>query len=256
MPVNELNIDHSENFPNLAAAPIVEAVLHWQAMATKEYQEAELLKEMQTSFPGYTSTNQHNLEAGLSGTPQGMEFKQRKAWQGVRLTKFKDDEQPKYVCQFLRQGIVFSRLAPYTKWEDFASEGRKFWDKHCELGQPIEVARLHVRFISQIGIDSIDEIENYIDKVCAPVASLGLSANQYYHQDTIQLTNQPYVIKVVRAVQPNAEHESNLIVDITVSTAVSCELDEVDDKLKDLRFIKNKVFFELMKNADQSFGAN
>ena len=73
MPVNELNIDHSESFPYLASgAPIVEAVLHWQAMATKEYQEAELLKEMQVSFPDYTSTNQHNLEAGFTGTSQSL----------------------------------------------------------------------------------------------------------------------------------------------------------------------------------------
>ncbi|MFC1758147.1 TIGR04255 family protein [Planctomycetota bacterium] len=257
MPVNELNIDHSEVFPNLAnGAPIVEAVLHWQAMATKEYREADLLKEMQASFADYTSTNQHNFEAGFTGTPQGMEFKQRSAWQGVRLTKQKDDGQPQIVCQFLRQGIVFSRLAPYTKWEEFEPEAKEFWEKHCELGEPGEVARLSVRFISQIGIDSIDEIGNYIDTVCEPVSDLGLSANHYYHQDSIQLTNHPYVINVVRAVQPSAEQKSNLIVDITVSTSSSFELSEVDDKLKDLRFIKNKMFFTLMKDAAQRFGAN
>ena len=252
---NVLNIDHSEEFPNLANAPIVEAVLHWQAMACKEYREAELLTEMQSAFPDYTSTSQHNFEAGLTGSPQGIEFKQRSAWQGVRLTRH-DGEQPRFVCQFLRQGIVFSRLAPYSKWEEFEPEARKFWNKHCELGEPSEVARLSVRFISQIAIASIDEIEDYIDTVCAPVARLGLSAKQYFHQDTIELTNQPYVINIVRAVQPNAEQASNLIVDITVSTSASFELAEVDDKLKDLRFLKNKVFFTLMKDAAQTFGAS
>ncbi|REJ87050.1 MAG: TIGR04255 family protein [Planctomycetota bacterium] len=249
-------IDHSETFPNLANAPIVEAVVHWQAMASRDYREANLLQLMQEAFPDYTSTNQHNLEAGFAGTAEGIEFKQRSAWQGVRLTQKHDDGSDKFVCQFLRQGVVFSQLAPYTKWEDFEPEAKRFWEKHCELGDPSEVARLSVRFISQIAIASIDEIENYIDTVCEPLHQLGLSASRYFHQDTIELSNQPYAINIVRAVQPTSEQKSNLIVDITASTSESLELGQVDDKLKDLRFIKNKVFFTLMKDPAQSFGAS
>ncbi len=255
MSVNELDIDHSEEFPNLAKAPIVEAVLHWQATASKEYREADLLKEMKDAFPEYELTNQHNLEAGFTGTPEGIEFKQKSAWQGVRLTQ-KHDERDKYVCQFLQQGVVFSQLVPYTSWDEFAAEATKFWEKHCELGDPSEVARLTVRFISQIGIASINDIKNYIDTDCEPVNRLGLSASSYYHQDTIELSNQPYVINIVRAVKPTPEQESNLIVDITAATSESFDLVQVNDKLKDLRYIKNKIFFTLMKDAAQSFGGS
>ncbi len=255
MPSNVLDIEHSEKFPNLANAPIVEAVLHWQAMASKEYRETDLLEEMHSSFPNYTPTSQHNFEAGFTSTQEGMEFKQRRAWQGVRLTHPKDG-QPRFVCQFLQNGVVFSQLAPYEKWETFEPEAKAFWNKYCQLGDPNEVARLSVRFISQIGIASIDEIVNYIDTVCEPVHQLGLSAKSYYHQDTIELSNEPYVINIVRAVQPNAERTSNLIVDITASTSGSFDLAQVDEKLRDLRFIKNKVFFNLMKDAAQSFGAS
>ncbi|MCA9211936.1 MAG: TIGR04255 family protein [Planctomycetales bacterium] len=255
MSVNELHIDHSEEFPNLAHAPIVEAVLHWQAMASKDYREAELLREMHDAFPDYTATNQHNLEAGFTGTPEGIEFKQKSAWQGVRLTQKGEKDQDKFICQFLRQGVVFSQLAPYTGWDVFEPEALRFWEKHCELGDPNEVARLTVRFISQIAIASIKEIENYIDTVCEPVYRLGLSASSYYHQDTIELSNHPYVINIVRAVQPTPDGKLNLIVDIAAATSGSFELEQVDDKLKDLRFIKNKVFFTLMKDAAQSFGA-
>jgi hypothetical protein len=63
------------------------------------------------------------------------------------------------------------------------------------------------------------------------------------------------VINIVRAVQPTPHQKSTLIVDITASTSESFELVQVNDKLNDLRFIKNKVFFSLMKDAAQSFGA-
>lgn len=134
MSVNGLPIDHSEAFPNLARAPIVEAVLHWQAITSKDFKEADLLNLMQHDFPEYSSTNQHNLEAGFAGTPEGIEFKQRSAWQGVRLTRKHDGGSDKFVCQFLRQGVVFSQLAPYTNWVEFVSEAKKFLGKVLRTG--------------------------------------------------------------------------------------------------------------------------
>lgn len=252
---NELIIDHSEVFPELGKAPIVEAVLHWHAMASKQYAQGVLLKDLRSAFPNYEATDQHNLEAGFTGAPGSIEFKHRSAWQGIRLTEKGTDGKPKFVCQFLGQGVVFSRLAPYEGWGEFEPEALRFWKKHCELGNPSEVARLSVRFISQIAVDSVHEIEQYIDTVCEPLNQLGLSANSYYHQDTIELANEPYVINTVHAVQSTPDGKSNLIVDITVSTSESIELGQVEEKLKDLRFIKNKVFFTLIKDdAPQIFG--
>lgn len=254
--MNELTIDHAETFPKLENAPIVEAIISWQALASKKYQESVLLAEMRDSFSGYSVTPQHDLTAGLNVSSSGLEFKQQSAWQGVRLTRnHSGTNNPGSVCQFLGHGVIFSLLAPYDHWNDFCSEALKFWNKHCELGEPNEVSRLSVRFISQILINDINEVSDYIETVCQPASSLGLTANQYFHQDTIELTNVPYVIGTVRTVQPNTpDNKLKLIVDITVSTDSSFELQEVEDKLKDLRCLKNKMFFTLMKNAEQNFG--
>ena len=253
--MNELTIDHSEKFPNLSNAPIVEAVLNWQAMASSEYREDELLKRLTTDFSDYSGTTQHNLQAGLQLSGNDLELQQHKAWQGVRLVKEGGDpKSPQSVCQFLKQGILFSRLAPYKNWEEFEQEAKKFWDKHCEIGDPAEVFCLSVRFISQIDLNSIDEVSDHIETVCQPVAELSLTAEQFFHQDTIQLANEPYIINVVRTAQPDSEKKLKLIIDITVSTSSSFDISLVDEKLKDLRFIKNKLFFTLMRNAAQNVG--
>jgi uncharacterized protein (TIGR04255 family) len=138
----------------------------------------------------------------------------------------------------------------------FVQEAKRFWKKYVELAEPTSVSPLSVRYISQIPVVSSADVGNCIHEVCAPLSGIGLQANHFFHQDSIQLANQPYKINVVRAVQPATDKSANLIVDISVSTTSVLEnLAVVDDKLEELRFIKNEVFFTLMRDAESKFGA-
>jgi len=56
--------------------------------------------------------------------------------------------------------------------------------------------------------------------------------------------------------QPAAEKTGSkrvLIVDIDVSTKEAVALENLDRTLDELRYIKNKVFFTYMKDADKHF---
>jgi hypothetical protein len=56
--------------------------------------------------------------------------------------------------------------------------------------------------------------------------------------------------------QPAAERTGSkrvLIVDIDVSTAVAVIFDQLETTLKEMRYIKNKVFFTYMKDAENRF---
>lgn len=149
MPRGTFQIDPSREFPTLPRAPIVEAVLHWQAAASVELDESSLRDKLAASFPQYEIAPQHNIEAAFSGSPKGVEFKQSANWGGFRLTR-KEHDKPAFVCQFKQNGIVVSRLAPYKKWDEFAPEAVRFWQTFVEPAQPSEIARLSTRFISQI----------------------------------------------------------------------------------------------------------
>ena len=132
----------------------------------------------------------------------------------------------------------------------------RFWAKYVELAKPANVSQLSVRYISQVPVRSLDQAEGFIEQVCAPLGDIGLSAGHFFHQDTIQLNNHAYKINLIRAVQPATEALNTLIVDISVSTTSILEdLRQVDDKLNELRFIKNEVFFTIMKDAETKFGA-
>lgn len=254
--MNHLEIDTAKQFPNLPRAPIVEAVVHWQAPPTKQLDRESLQLELVKEFEDYATQMQVNQEVGISGNPGSFEVKQQTNWEGVRLNSPKEG-QAKFVCQFLKTGVAFSQLAPYQGWSHFIQEAKRFWAKYAALAEPNSVSPLSVRYISQIPVRSATDVGNCIEPVCSPLHGLGLEADHFFHQDSIQLANHPYKIKVIRAVQPATDKSANLIVDISVSTTSVLEnLAAVDDKLDELRFIKNEVFFTLMKEAETKFGAS
>lgn len=250
-------LDLSKQFPTLPHAPIVEAVLQWQAAASVELDDSSLRGQLAASFPQYEIAPQHNIETAFTGSAKGVEIKQSTTWEGFRLTK-KEDDQPAFVCQFKQNGIVVSRLAPYRSWDHFAPEALRFWQTFVEIAQPSEIARLNTRYISQIPIASIPEVGKYIDVAEEPLATIGVATDGFFHQDTLKPGGLSYIINVVRAVQPRQQASAtplSLIVDIDVGTSESIgDFDALPQKLKDLRFIKNEVFFTLMNDAETKFG--
>jgi uncharacterized protein (TIGR04255 family) len=247
--------DTSKEFPTLPRAPIVEAVLHWQAAASVKLDES-LREKLAASFAQYEIAPQHNIEAAFSASTKGTEFKQSANWEGFRLIR-KENDKPAFVCQFTRNGIVVSRLAPYRNWDEFAQEAVRFWDSFVEIAQPSEVARLSTRFISQIPIASISEVGQYLDVAKEPLALIGVATDGFFHKDTLKPGELPYMIYLVRAAQPGqqASPPLSLIVDIDVRTTESItDFDALPQTLKELRFIKNELFFALMKDAETKFG--
>lgn len=69
---NQLEINHEEHFPTLANAPIVEAILHWQAVAATGFFEGDYLAELASHFSQYEVQPQHNLTTGIQGSDKGM----------------------------------------------------------------------------------------------------------------------------------------------------------------------------------------
>lgn len=252
---NNLQINHEKVFPQLAAAPIVEAILHWQAAATTNYFDSGYLNDLADRFPEYTVQPQHNLTTGIQGTQQGIAINHSNVVQGARIFSANQSGQQEFVCQFLRNGVIFSKLSPCSGWEPFLEKASEFWTYFESVGKPNDITQLTTRYISQIQISSAQDCDRYIRSNCAPLTTLNLGVNSFYHQDTIMLENHPYGINVVRAAQKSPDGNENLIVDIAAYTNNTItDTKNLDTCLEDLRFIKNEVFFSLMIDPQKNFG--
>jgi uncharacterized protein (TIGR04255 family) len=250
----EFEFDRSKEFPTLGHAPIVEAVLQWQASPSVAVGPEEVQQQLTEAFPNYEIAPQHKFEAALEGNASGMQFRQTSCWEGFRCQS--SAENPKCVVQFTRDGVVFSRLAPYVDWSDFVAEGTKFWENFVEILQPKSIACLSVRYISEIVLKSLKEVGKYLKVAQEPFIDLGVSQDGFFYQDTLKPGNEPYIVRVTRCVQPKilpSTGDKSLILDIDVATTDDVTLDEMSEKLKDLRYLKNEVFFSLMNDPEAVF---
>jgi len=237
-----------ETFPHLAAAPIVEAVIQWRARAGKAFPSEELRQQLTERLPGYPDCRpQHEVAFEAQFTADGSATQTRRtSWHGFRLTS----EDKLHIAQFTRDGITFSRLAPYEDWNAFAAEGQRLWRLFAELAEPSEVQRLGVRFINRIALSGPGDARQYLANPASSLEPVGLPASRFLYHSLHDIPGCPFQIHVVQTVQPPTPETEKfgLILDIDVGTmhVLSTEEGVLRQHLEQMRWLKNKVFFSLL----------
>lgn len=258
-PLPKFSINLNEKFPTLKAAPSIEAVIHWQAHAGKKLEPEILKAELTQRLPDYPILQtQQDIQFSAVGTPDGSsEFFQQTQWSGFRL----QDEQNRHVAQFTLNGVAFSQLEPYEDWDSFQTEALRFWHIFLELAKPTVIQHLGVRYINRIALGDSEQPSQYLNTIPAPPPGLELTDESFFHQDTYSIPGYSYSINWVRTIQPagaNSADGRSLIVDIDVFIQDLLQLDQdtLVQRLQEMRWLKNKVFFSCITNhALKRFGA-
>lgn len=242
-----LEINLEEEFQHLPQAPIVEAVIDIRSRSTVTFNEESLRPQVEAALTGYQFLDshqelQHEFKLDGQASSQIIRFD----WKGLR---FQSDDK-KHIAQFNRDGFVFSRLEPYQDWPQLYGEAMKLWEIYLELAKPVAIDRLGLRFINRIQLPIGElQFEDYMKSAPLPPQGLDLPFAGFMHQNTLAVPNQPYVINIVKTIQPPAVDEDSgaaLILDIDVLATQGYELDEgaeLKRHLLEMRWLKNKAFF-------------
>jgi uncharacterized protein (TIGR04255 family) len=244
-----MKIDPKEEFELLPKAPIVEAVIQISARPEGSWLENDVSKQLESILPDYpTKTSQNKLSRNIKIDVQkfARTVEDNFGWYGF-FCQSADQIQS---VQFNLDGMMFSRLAPYQKWETFSNEAKRLWTIYQKLAQPSEIQRIGLRFVNRMALPS-QQIDWGQYMKAAPEAPKGLDMplTGFFHQDTLSVPDRPYALNVIRTVQqPDLPGEIGLIVDIDVYTTqpITDKPDALDGVLTDLRWLKNKVFFGSM----------
>jgi uncharacterized protein (TIGR04255 family) len=247
---NQVTIDITEEFPHLSRAPIIEAVLDIRAFPEASWDEEGIKRSLTDRLPDYPvlqSHREYRQEVHLGAAPE-TPAKQTFAdlgWRGFRL---QSKEHP-HIVQFNRDGFVFSRLQPYPHWKAFISEVLRLWQLHVDLARPSEVQRVGLRFINSLSCPAESfELDDYLRTSPRTPTGLTLPYTGFFHQDTLAVPGYPYEINIIKTIQPPLTPESkdaSLIIDIDVFTTRRSSVSEAvaEDRLLQMRWLKNKVFF-------------
>jgi uncharacterized protein (TIGR04255 family) len=257
-PSSKFSINLNEEFPPLKSAPSIEAIIHWQAHASKILEPTDLRNALTQRLPDYPICQpQQRFEINASGSPDGTsEILHHTQWDGFRL----QDSQNHHVVQFTPTGVTFSRLEPYETWESFKTEALRFWNIFLELAEPSLIQRLDVRYINRIPLENGEQPSFYLTDKPSMLPSLELFSESFFYQDSYQIPGHPYGINWVRTIQPNGVDPAGgraVIVDIDVFTTEMLQLDQetLTQRLIEMRWLKNKVFFGcITEDALKRFG--
>lgn len=245
-----LAFDFDKRFPHLPSAPIVEAVIQWRARADRQWKADDLRDELLKRLPEFPESrpqHQFTFEAEF-GDSDTARHERTVRWVGFRLESI----DKRYISQFNRDGVTFSRLEPYNDWISFSKEARRHWHVFRELASPTEVQRLGVRFINRIELVELSNLDTILTQPPKCLHQLDLPVSGFLYQSTHEVPEYPFCINVSRTVQPASPPQRDgygLILDIDVYTtrALECDDAEIDRHLAMMRSLKNMVFFSLLK---------
>ncbi len=252
-------LDLNESFPRLARPPIVEAAIHWQARSRNLLDQEMLRKRLSESLPEYPVREPiHHVDMMATVDAQDGEdssvVKHRRGLQGLRLKS----NDGRYVIQLTRDGLVFSRVRDYEHWETFLQAARDAWRAYSEIAEPLETQRLGVRFINQIAQATPHSLQDYLHD--PPTCPWDLPLKEFVYQSTFDVPGHPFNVRVIKVLQPlsaGLKASAGLLLDIDVfsTTPIPDEPDSMDSALKQMRWLKNKVFFTLLTaQAVEAFG--
>ena len=131
---------------HLPHAPITEAVIDLRAQSSPNLDLGTLATLGQQVGYGEPK-DMHLFQFGFQRLPgQTPDTHQSVAPIGFRYIS--NDE--KYVAQFRRDGFTFSRLAPYTDWNQVFAEASRLYRIYIAAAQPEEINRIAVRYINRM----------------------------------------------------------------------------------------------------------
>jgi uncharacterized protein (TIGR04255 family) len=256
-----VKIDLQERFPQLSRAPIAEAVLEVRARAQVHWEKDEISRKIAEKVPEYPATmaehgieNKINTSPNVSGeldVPSNVGIQ----WQGFRC-------QPPGVPQvvrFTRDAFLFSRLQPYENFDTFLQEGLRLLQLHWEIAKPGDIQRLGLRFTNRIIIPPNGRLRDYFTAPPREMSKLKLPLSGFYHNDSIVVPGHPYAGNVVKTMQVFPEATKlppALILDLSVYVLgpLPFSVDSISVHLKNMRWLKNKLFFgNLTLEALQQF---
>lgn len=241
-------INHSEQFEYLPRAPIVEAVIEFRARAEAGWDLGNIPVHLESSlhdYPKQRSLLQGSITAQFRATPDAHpETQVEHGWVGVQA----ESADGRHVAKFTRDAFSLSRLAPYEDWDRFKAEAFRLWDVHCSLAKPLDVQRIGVRFINRLEAPKGPDFSfsDYFVGLGEPPSGLPMAG--FLYRDSLGVPGHPYFVTVIRTFQqPEQENPATIAllldIDAYCPEPSSVEASILEQRLADLHWLKNRVFF-------------
>ena len=229
---------------HLKNAPIVEALIDLRVNVQPEFDAGEFLKLSKELSDRYPKFKPRKLITGAVGLHAGKPFVQPPEDKGIHGYIFQSTDD-KEIAQFRKDGFTFSRLHPYTEWENIFSEASRLWNLFCSKTPVDMITRIAVRYINRLDLPlPMNDFAEYLTAPPKVPKSLPQALSQFLTKIVFQEAD--ITANVIQTLDKSHKPDHvGIILDIDVFKMNSDGFDKetVLSQFGQLRTFKNRIFF-------------
>jgi uncharacterized protein (TIGR04255 family) len=227
---------------HLRNAPIAEAVIDFRVVR-QEQVSAEAFADLGSSIgEQYTKTGSiQSIEARfgvIHGKPSGASQIQTDL--GIRY------ESTTEIVQFRVDGFTFSKIAPYTTWEEVSVEAFRLWEIYVDAAKPRQVSRVAVRYINQMQLPAVKDLGEYLTAPPQLPEPIPQTVRDFLTRVNVRDDRRNASAVIVQALEPQIDPKTiSLLLDIDAFREMNEKSDDPGLVLvfEHLRELKNDIFF-------------
>jgi uncharacterized protein (TIGR04255 family) len=229
-----------ETFPK---APILEATVDFEA-GFRIRPRVEVLDRysdaVKETFPN--RRERHTFNPSL--TVGGNEPLLRNARSQIIELRSEDD---KYVMHVKRDGFSFTRLQPYTHWDDFCNRSLKGWHLYRDIFHPPVLRAISLRYFNGIDLPNPVRMKDYFRTRITLPSGVPQNVNNTFFSFSFFSTNKS-TGTVSFFLDLSAYNEQRIRVIFLIAVRQPLDVPSNNDKrimnaLSSLRHTKNRIFF-------------
>jgi uncharacterized protein (TIGR04255 family) len=150
------------------------------------------------------------------------------------------------IAQFRVDGFTFSKIAPYTTWEDVSAEAFRLWKIYIDVAKPKQVSRVAVRYINQMQLPDVKDLGEYLEAPPRLKEPISQTIRDFLTRVNVRDDKRNASAVIVQALEPRMGPDMiSLLLDIDASREINEKLDDTEllTVFEQLRELKNEIFF-------------
>jgi len=150
------------------------------------------------------------------------------------------------VAQFRIDGFTFSKLEPYTTWEEVFGEAHRLVKIYMEIARPLEMSRLAVRYINRLRVPGPADLRDYLEAPPILPPPMPSAIREFLTRVLVLDSKRNASAVLIQALEASLDPETiQLLLDIDAfrEVALPPEDSSLPEIFEQLRGLKNDIFF-------------
>jgi uncharacterized protein (TIGR04255 family) len=228
---------------HLPKAPIVEALFDFRVLQNLQTSPdcfANLATHVGAQYSQVGPL--HSIQARF-GFDQGR-LQQPESRQSIMGWLYKAEHE---IAQFRLDGFTFSRIEPYTKWEQVFAEALRLWDVYVGAAQPKQVSRLAVRYINRMRVAGPAQLSDYLAAPPVLPPPIPQTIREFLSRNYLEDAARNASAVVIQALEPQVDRSLiSILLDIDSfrdNLTLLPDDPSIPKLFESLRSLKNEIFF-------------